>query len=569
MTVEINGVPFDPVPGIAYVHDYVKLAERIASWGMGADGIRRGKWFDDTDCDELGVYRQFILGDLWFVLYFVVKPWANDAGRQVVNSPFVVNVCREVERGPKDFTLDVWARFHYKSAILTIAETIQQAVTNPNESTGIFSFKASVAKNFLFSIKQTFERERILSKCFPESVWQDCQKEAPMWSVDGGLVLRRESNRKEPNIGAYGLIEGMPTGLHFENMVYDDIVTEDICRSLDVMADVKQKFDSSRNMRSIVGSRHRVIGTYYHHSDPLIYIREKKVTDDAGAKKPLYLLRLKPATADGKPMGRPVLMEAKDLASMRGDPGTPAAHTFNCQQMLDPTPEGEQELNPKFLTPVEPQFIPKDLFRLMLIDQAGDQDAALKRDGGDSWAVAVVGVEPVEDKSGQPRVFIEDLWIQPAGASEAIDKIVQMYLFGGMIERLCVEKVGISTTHLHIAQALKARGRHINFEDRGNGILLRPAGRNKKQFISGALAWPLNNGKLFYSTEVPTPYIERLKMEMENFPLWHDDALNVLAYVYDVIKDVRLSFRGADEPDEDESNVVPLRSQGASVVGGY
>ncbi len=560
VSVIINGVPFEPNPLVKYKYDYVKVAERI----------KAGVWFDGKPCDELSVYRAFILGDLWFVLYFVVKPWANDAGRLMVNSPFVVHTAREVEEGPRDYTLDVWSRFHYKSAMLTIAETIQDAVKSPNEATGIFSFKASVAKNFLFSIKQTFERERILSACFPEVVWADPQKEAPMWSVDGGLVLKRESNRKEPNIGAYGLIEGMPTGLHFENMKYDDISTEDLCRSLDVMADVKQKFDSSRNLKTIVGSRHRVIGTYYHHSDALIYIRDKKVIAEGGAKKPQYTLRFKPATANGKPQGEPVLQTREDLTAMMGEPGTPQYKTFMCQQMLDPTPEGDQALNPKFLNRIEPQFIPRDLFRLLLVDQAGDADSNKSSDG-DSWAAAVVGVEPVTDAIGQSRVFIEDLWIQPAGESEAIEQIVRMYIGGGIIERLCVEKVGISTTHLHIAQALKARGRHVEFEDYGMGVLLRPAGRNKKKFIEGALAWPLNNGKLFYSSSVPAPYIERLKMEMENFPLWHDDGLNVLAYVYDVLKDFQGQFRPQMPLDEDDPQrvVAMVRPQGISQVGGY
>ena len=67
--------------------------------------------------------------------------------------------------------------------------------------------------------------------------------------------------------------------------------------------------------------------------------------------------------------------------------------------------------------------------------------------------------------------------------------------------------------------------------------MLRPAGRNKKKFIESALAWPLNNSKLFYSSLVPSRYIDRLKQEMQNFPLWHDDCLNILAYLYDILRD--------------------------------
>jgi hypothetical protein len=147
-------------------------------------------------------------------------------------------------------------------------------------------------------------------------------------------------------------------------------------------------------------------------------------------------------------------------------------------------------------------------------------------------------------------VFLEDVWITPASESEAIDQIVRMYLKAGMIMKLGVEKVGAVTTHIHVASALRAHGRYVSWETGGNGVLLRPAGRNKRKMIEAALSWPLNNGKIFYSLSCPTNYIERMKMEMRNFPVWHDDGINMLAYLYDVLKDYH--FGMADERTEEE-----------------
>ena len=113
-----------------------------------------------------------------------------------------------------------------------------------------------------------------------------------------------------------------------------------------------------------------------------------------------------------------------------------------------------------------------------------------------------------------------------------------------VVHKLAVEKVGISTTHLHIAAALKARGRHIEFGDPrfSAGVLLRPAGREKNKFIESALSWPLNNGKWFYSDEIPAAFIGRLRLEMINFPVWHDDVLNMMSYTEDIIKDCNLEY---------------------------
>lgn len=514
--VKINGMPFEPVPGCRYKTDPVRVSHLIST----------GEW------DERSAYRQLILDDLWFVVYFVLKI-------PVANHPFWVDACREVESGPQDYTLDVWAREHGKSSIITIAETIQYALRHPNNTTGIFSYVRPVSKKFLFTIKDTFENEKILSSCFPDVVWANPRQEAPIWSLDDGLILKRSTSRKEPNVSAWGLVEGMPTGLHFERRVYDDISTEDIAESVDMMEKVKNKFDSSQNIGTD-GGHHRVIGTYYHHNDPLIYIRDKKSLE--GEKK--YLLRYKPATDDGTAMGKPVYLSQRRLDDLR------ITRSFNCQQLLDPSPIADQALTPEYLTPVERRLIPKNVYRFMLVDQAGDLGSAKSEKNADSWAVGVVAVEPFTDDIGQSRVFIEDLWISPANESEAIDQIVRMYLNAGMIMRICVEKVGISTTHLHIAAGLKARGRYILFDKGGNGVLLRPAGRNKRKMIESALSWPLNNGKIFYSTAVPTNYMERLKMEMRNFPVWHDDGLNMLAYLYDALQD--FSFGLAEEQTETE-----------------
>lgn len=542
--LSINSVEFTKVPGCPYKYDYELFARRANEGYVEPDTGK--KW------DELSVYRTLILNDLWFLLYFGM-------GYKTANHPFVVRVAREIENGPKDFTLDIYAREHFKSSLITKAETIQWVLGHPETSTGIFSYIKPLAKKFLFEIKETFNTNTFLKSCFPDVIYRNAEKESPLWALDEGIVLKRKTNMSEPTVSAWGLTEGMPIGMHFDRRVYDDISTEDMAKSIDMMEQVKTKFDSSQNIGK-EGGHHRVIGTYYHHSDPLIYIRGKKGLDG----KPKYHYRCKPATADGTAKGRPVFLSQARLDNLKGD------RTFNAQQLCNPTPDQDQKLIWKYMNRVEPQFIPKGLFRFMLIDQAGDLTSNITQDG-DSWAIGVVGVEPVADDIGQARVFLEDLWIQPAGESEAIEQAVRMYLSAGVMQRLCVEKVGISTTHLHIAQALKARGRHVNFGDRGNGVLLRPAGRDKKKFIESALAWPLNNGKIFYSSMIAVPYIERLKMEMENFPLWHDDGLNVLAYVYDVLKDVQYAFRSMLPEDEDDQREQygHLSLVGASKVGGY
>ncbi len=420
----------------------------------------------------------------------------------------------------------------HNSSIITKAETVQFILANPESATGIFSHTRPAAKKFMDSIRGVFQTSELLRGCFPDVVWNNCEAEAPLWSEEG-LILKRTTTRSEPTVSAWGLVEGMPTGFHMERRVYDDISTEDMALSIDQMEKVKTKFDSSQNLGK-EGGHHRVIGTYYHHADPLVYIRGKKNLEG----KPKYTLRLKPATEDGTANGKPVFVSQERLDDLK------ITRTFACQQLCDPSPIADQKLNWEFMNRISRAFIPKGLFRAMLIDQAGDLHSNVKKEGGDSWAIGILAVEPQKDNIGQSRVFLEDLWVQPAGESEAIEQAVRMYIRAGIVHRLGVEKTGVSTTHLHIADALKARGRRVKFDDGKHsvGIHLRPAGRNKNKFIESALAWPLNNGKLYYADDIPAPFLERLKMEMENFPVWNDDVLNMIAYIYDVIKDCHLEY---------------------------
>ena len=126
--------------------------------------------------------------------------------------------------------------------------------------------------------------------------------------------------------------------------------------------------------------------------------------------------------------------------------------------------------------------------------------------------------------------------------SEGINGVVTMYLRNGIIEQMGVEKVGLSTTEMHISNALKVRGRKLSL-DAGNLVLLKPSGRSKVKRVENALQWPLNNGKIYYSTEIPERYIDAIREEMDKFPYFHVDILDMIAYVYDMIKEYRFPYR--------------------------
>lgn len=544
--IEFNGVPFQKRSDCTYKHDYVGLAKVIEQ----SKSYTKEEVLANPGINEVNLLRNLMQEDLWFIVYFVLK-------NPLANHPFIVEACKEIEDETED-SLEVWARDHLKSTIITIAHTCKIIFNDPERRIGLFSATRPLALAFLKVIRNVLESPFVFQS-FPDILYKDPYKEAEKWSeaVDGGLIVKRRGFFKEPTVSAWGLTEGMPTGFHLTDLIYDDIVVHDM-QSPEIMQKVKDNFDISENL----GTRDRritVVGTFYNHDDPLVYIQNK--CDPVTAVK-LFKTRKKAATENGELNGAAVFLPELALAKKRAS----NLFFFYCQQLLDPTPRGARKLNRKHLVRVSKADLPKRLHKVMLVDPAGNSGKRADGRKADAWAFGVMGIEPYVDDSGASNIYILDLVIEEMDLVKAINTTVDMYSRGGRINKLAIEKVGISTTEIHIARALKAKGKYIS-EEKGNLHILRPGGREKKYRIESNLCWPLLNSKIHYLDSIPTAYIERLMLEMDKFPYWHDDGLDMLSYTYDVIKDTNFSAYPQSKPDEDAYMRAKRRRQEAQHGG--
>lgn len=129
-------------------------------------------------------------------------------GRSDISHPWLLDRCKEVQNEP-DGCLDLWARAHYKSSIITLGLTIQDILASHGDdplpkwngceiTVGILSVTRPLAKQFLAQIKREFESNDVLRGYFPDIIWENPNRDAPSWSLDSGIILKRKSNPKEP-----------------------------------------------------------------------------------------------------------------------------------------------------------------------------------------------------------------------------------------------------------------------------------------------------------------------------------------------------------------------------------
>lgn len=341
------------------------------------------------------------LADLYFLL------------RYGLNRPFVDNHwwferCREVQFAPDGY-LDLWAREHGKSTVITIGLTIQDILRDPEITVGIFSHNRAIAKSFLRVIKREFEANTLLKGCFPDVLWDNPEKDAPKWSEDDGLVIIRKGNPPESTVEAHGIVEGMPTGRHFQLRVYDDVVTAASVSTPDQMRKVIDALDMSNNLGKIGGIR-RMIGTRYKLGDAYEeYIKR-------GVVKP----RIYAATDTGRVDGIPRLF-TQDQWETKLQEMSPAI--IASQMLQNPLSEDSVIFQPDWfrLWPAD-----KELPVFEMVFQSFDGAFSEKTTADDS-CLLTLGLFKATEGSAKFSVMVVDCFMERVDYPSMRDEVIRQY----------------------------------------------------------------------------------------------------------------------------------------------
>jgi hypothetical protein len=503
------------------------------------------------DPDDHATIRRVCFVDRFYLMVRLLN-W------QHMLHPFLYLRTREVERAT-DGHLDLWGRGHGKSSVITIAGAIQEIIRNPEVTIGVFSHSASIAKgSFLSPIKRELEANSHLQELFPHIFWQHPQEEAPSWSLDGGLIVKRRGNPKECTVSAHGIVDGQPTSKHFQLMVFDDVVVESSVNTPEQIEKTTLAFSLADNLGSR-GARKQSCGTRYHHAD----------TYQDQIERGSVKLRVYPATHDGTLDGIPVYFTADEWTEKKK---TQLPSTVACQLLLNPQAAGTRMFELPAISRWEVR--PRRLTIYILVDPAH----SMKKDS-DHTAMAVVGLDRQWNRyfldGVSHHMLLHDRWCWMRDLRERWSREP-----GVVSVKVGYEKIGAYSDLQYFQQQMEIEGVAFEIEELGwprsgggskvdrvqrlapdfqtdkfhlpyrsrDGALTKNQKRVKEQGEEYLIAKPIKaideNGSLY-------DVLERLERQIADFPYCgRKDLIDALSRVYDCDPRIPIVYDSADlEPE--------------------
>tara|TARA_B100000902_G_scaffold29106_1_gene34955 strand:- start:502 stop:2166 length:1665 start_codon:yes stop_codon:yes gene_type:complete len=350
-----------------------EAAIKFAQWAQGAEydqvvaayaKCHSDPNLDDTFIRTLGQLDRYYLGVFLCNRHDMLHPWIYER-------------CREVEND-RDRRLDLWARFHYKSTIITFLGCVQEILCNPDITIGLLSFSSKQAKPFLRQVMQELEANEKLINLYPDILYEKPRQQAPKWAENEGLCVKRKSNPKEQTVEAHGLVDGQPTGRHFSLIIYDDVVVQESVSTPEQIAKTTTQWELSLNLGSTHNPRYQYAGTRYSYGDTYGTILQR------AAVKP----RIHPATHNGQMDGVPVFLMDERWEEIKK---TTSTYTVACQQLLNPIAGSDVAFKSEWWR--EWEVRPYTMNVYILVDPASS-----KKKGSNRTAMCVVGVDSFYNK---------------------------------------------------------------------------------------------------------------------------------------------------------------------------
>jgi phage terminase large subunit-like protein len=480
-----------------------EFAKTVVNRAKDASRDQANAIYDEVLADDnREAQRNLCKYDLFFLLSRACK-------RKDMDRDWLYDRCREVQANPDGY-LDLWAREHYKSTIITFGKSIQDILVDPEICIGIFSHTRPVAKAFLEQIKRELEQNEYLKRLFDDVLYARPQYESPKWSLDNGLLVKRKSNPKEATIEASGLVDGQPTGKHYTLRIYDDVVTKESVTTPEQIKKTTEAWELSSNLGA-EGGRSRHIGTRYHSND----------TYKAIINKGSAIPRIYTATDNGKMDGKPVLLSEESLITKRRDQGP---YVFSCQQLQNPVADNQMGFDEKWLKFYK-SVEPTKWNKYIVVDPASK-----KKKTSDYTVMLVLGLAP------DNNYYLLDIIRDRLNLTQRADKLFELHR-KWMPQNVGYEEYGAQADVEHMQYKMEQENYRFNITRLGGGVAKEDRIQKLVPIFEQSRMWlPERFSYVNYEGRQQDLVRSFIDDEYLSFPVsTHDDMLDCLARILEPV----------------------------------
>ena len=273
------------------------------------------------------------------------------------------------------FKLVLMPRYTFKSCIATIGYALWRLVNNPDLRILIYSDATTKAEGFLTAIKNHvtgLDRTSLFRKYF--GAWEVDPKSG-VWNQSQIVVKPREKAQAEPTIDTGG-IETSKVGMHYDLIIFDDIVSDKNVTTPEQMEKVHECYKKALSLLK-PGGDVVMVGTRWHFGDLYGRLFAENLSTH------LFATHLRKAEVDGEYPFASIGLDQTFLAQQKQQQGS---YVFSCLYQNEPVDDDTaifKSSDFRFYT-----NRPENLFITCCIDPAISEAAA-----ADDTAITVVGTD--------------------------------------------------------------------------------------------------------------------------------------------------------------------------------
>lgn len=233
------------------------------------------------------------------------------------------------------FQLILMPRGHLKSSILSIADTVQIMLREPDTSILLASAVWNSSRSFLSEIKEYLSNKSILPALFGKFNANDTK-----WTSDQIVINQRSKPDKTPSIDTAGIDKTM-TSQHYKYIKADDLVTRENVTTSEQMEKVRNYLGDLIKLLEPDGKM-EVIGTRWHDADVYGHIISNLTKEELKGDR--FVVYKRQAREMGKPIF-PKKFTSEKLDSLKITLGS---YDYGCNYDNEPVSPDTQVFKPPF-----------------------------------------------------------------------------------------------------------------------------------------------------------------------------------------------------------------------------